>query len=217
MADPVSLQRYYGVEIPRDKDRIVFAWTERNKNPILKQLQAVWSPAPAHVLEISSGSGQHVAYFASHFPSTTFHPTEYVPSFFSSIRAYSYPLSNITPPQKLDVASDDWSRLTPQHFDAMLVVNLCHIAPWHVSEGLLKGVSKHLNGGYLLIYGPFKRNGAFTSESNEEFDRDLKRRNHAWGLRDTDDIQQLASQYNLVLDKVLDMPSNNFMLWIRKA
>lgn len=51
---------------------------ERNKGPILDVLLKILGPNfSGRILEIASGTGQHVAHFAKTFTKATFQPTEY--------------------------------------------------------------------------------------------------------------------------------------------
>ncbi|KAJ1980832.1 hypothetical protein H4R33_005388 [Dimargaris cristalligena] len=192
---------------------------ERNKQPLFDQLRPHIQSA-AHVLEVSSGTGQHVAYFASGCPSTIFQPSEFNRDLLPSIQAHidHFRLSNVRPPLFLDAANQtQWEPLAYHRYDLVLVTNLTHIAPWEVTLGLLRGASTILRTHrYLCIYGPFKRDGEFTTESNETFDRDLRAKNPQWGLRDIDDVAHAALIHQLKLVKVVDMPANNYLLFLVK-
>ena len=111
------------------------------------------------------------------------------------------------PPLDLDVTSDAWP---VDRADAVVCLNMIHIAPWRAAEGLLRGAARILpRGAVLYLYGPYKRNGRHTAPSNEAFDEDLRRRNPAWGVRDLTDVEKAASACGLRLRETVEMPANN--------
>ena len=65
---------------------------------------------------------------------------------------------------------------------------------------------------WLLLYGPFKYNGKFTTESNARFDDWLKQRDPASGVRDFEKVQELAATAGLSLQEDNPMPANNQLL-----
>ena len=186
--------------------RLDYPATQRNREPILAVLREVL-PASGTVLEVASGSGQHVAYFAEALPNLRWQPTDLDDALFPSIAAWAGHLDNVAPPMLLDVTSDDWPLA---HCEAVFCANMIHIAPWAACLGLLDGVSKRLGqGAPLCLYGPFMRNGAHTSHSNAEFDERLRARNLDWGVRDLDEVAREAQRRNLALARVFEMPANN--------
>jgi hypothetical protein len=98
----------------------------------------------------------------------------------------------------------------------VVVINLLHIAPWDCAMALLAGVSRLLPvGGSLIVYGPFRRHGAHTSDSNAAFDRSLRERNPLWGVRDLEAVEQLAGDSGFALEEVRSLPANNLCLLLR--
>lgn len=189
---------------------------ERNRGPILEVLRRVLPPRGS-VLEIASGAGQHVAFFAASLPGLRWQPSERDPSTFPSIRAWveHEGATNVEPPIVLDVCMDPWPVST---FDAIFSANLLHIAPWEACLGLVRGAGRHLvPGGLLLLYGPFKIGGRHTAPSNEAFDRDLRSRDPAWGVRDVDQVSAAAAPHGLVLEEPVPMPANNQTLVYRRT
>lgn len=181
---------------------------ERNKGPILDVLQRVF-PAAGRVLEISSGSGQHVVHFARHLPALEFQPSDIDEENLASIRAWlrDEPLDNVHQPTRLDVLDAVWP-IGP--IEAAFNANMIHIAPWACAEGLFAGLGRHLlPKGVFVLYGPFRIDGAHTAPSNEAFDADLRRRDPAWGVRDLEAVEALANQRGLVLTERVTMPANN--------
>ena len=205
---------------------------ERNKVPIadvLRNFKPFAGGASSSCLEIASGTGQHVAFFASTFPHVTFQPTEYsggssgpeAPAYgslnpvFASILAHSDGLSNVLAPVELDASSSEWPS---GPFDAVYACNVCHISPYSVTEGILRESAKVLkpNGG-LFIYGPFMVDGEHTAESNLAFDQRLRAQNAEWGVRDSTAIAAAAASCGLQLVAREAMPANNFVLAFEKA
>ena len=192
----------------------------RNHQPIWAVLQRYLDGKSGDVLEAGSGTGQHAVHFAAHSPGIVWWPSDLNERHLQSIaawRAFSG-LPNIKPPLKLDLANPDWSEATraggcPPSLLAIFCANVIHIAPWRVAEGLFAGAGRMLQeGGYLFLYGPFKRNGKHTALSNAVFDASLRENNPDWGVRDIDDVEKLASSCGLALREVVEMPANNLIL-----
>jgi SAM-dependent methyltransferase len=181
---------------------------ERNKEPILDVLRRVL-PKAGRVLEIASGSGQHVMHFARHLPQLEFQPSDIDDDNLASIRAWrsDEKLANVLEPVRLDVLAPAWP-IGP--CDAVFNANMIHIAPWACAEGLFAGLGRHLQpGGVLVLYGPFRIGGEHTAPSNEAFDADLRERDPAWGVRDLEAVEALARQQGLVLRERVPVPANN--------
>jgi SAM-dependent methyltransferase len=192
----------------------------RNHQPIWAVLQRYLDGKSGDVLEAGSGTGQHAVHFAAHSPGIVWWPSDLNERHLQSIaawRAFSG-LPNIKPPLKLDLADPDWSEATrtgggPPSLLAIFCANVIHIAPWRVAEGLFAGAGRVLQeGGYLFLYGPFKRNGKHTALSNAVFDASLRENNPDWGVRDIADLEKLASSCGLVLCEVVEMPANNLIV-----
>jgi SAM-dependent methyltransferase len=199
-------------------DPPVSAAAERNRHPILEVLRAEL-PRQGKVLEIASGGGQHVAYFAEALPGLHWQPTEPDVAQHDAIahRILAAGLANVAPPRALDVMAAEWP--VTGHFDAMLCINMVHISPWAATLALFDGACRHLApAGRLILYGPYLQQGT-TAPSNLEFDASLRRRNPAWGLRDLDAVTGVAASRNLRLARVIHMPANNLSLvfsWVRE-
>ncbi len=191
--------------------------TSRNKGPILEVLKEHLPPKGV-VLEIASGSGQHVCWFAHHLPDLIWQPSDGDPECLPSIEAWrqdSGLQDRIRPPVHLDVTALPWPT---QELDAVFCSNMIHIAPWEAAQALAQGAGAVLRpGGLLVLYGPFKRNGAHTAPSNQEFDADLRRRNPQWGIRDLADFDALAGQAGLDHHETIPMPANNLCVVWRKC
>lgn len=188
----------------------------RNGAAILEVLRAVLPPSGT-VLEVGSGTGEHVARFAAALPALTWQPSDPDGRALGSIRAHarSVGLPNLLPPLALDARETLWP---VERADAVLCVNVIHIAPYAATEGLLAGAGRVLaRGGPLVLYGPFRICGAHTAESNARFDADLRMRDAAWGVRDLETVLAAAAGHGLHLAERIAMPANNFCVVLRKA
>lgn len=191
--------------------------TLRNRDPILGVLQRVLPPNGL-VLEVSSGSGEHAAYFAPRLAPLRWQPSDIDPAACASIAVYVSEAAapNLLPPVALDVTSDTWPVAAA---DAIVCVNMIHIAPWEACLGLLAGAGRILASGtgILYLYGPFTRGGAHTAATNAAFDRSLRAQDPAWGIRDLDDVTDEAAKHGLELVETVEMPANNLSVIYRKA
>jgi hypothetical protein len=187
----------------------------RNRDAILAVLKRVL-PAQGSVLEIASGTGEHAAYFAARLPHLTWQPTDVDPAARASIaahRALATP-GNLLAPLELDVQAPVWP---VTQADAVVSINMIHIAPWSAAEGLMAGAGRMLAAGQpLYLYGPFQEDGHHTAPSNAAFDASLRARDPAWGVRDTGDVRALADRHGLVFVERVAMPANNLSLVFRR-
>jgi len=182
---------------------------ERNKEPILEVLRTLL-PDRGHVLEIGSGTGQHVVHFAPHFPKLSWQPTErrdQLPGLNTRIRREGH--TNILPAIELDVQGA-W----PDHpYAAVYSANTAHIMSWTAVCAMFAGVGRRLlPSSAFCLYGPFNQGGAHTAPSNAEFDRQLQERDPAMGLRDIEALEGLAHSSGLRLGQRLELPANNQLL-----
>lgn len=191
------------------------ASADRNKGPILGVLERVL-PRTGLVLEIGSGTGQQVAHFARALPELAWQPSDPDPDFRKSVAQWlaAERLENVSAPIDLDVRRRPWPIARA---DAIVCINMIHVAPWVATEALLGGASEVLPGGApLFLYGPYRRYGAHTAPSNAAFDAQLRAQDPTWGLRDLEAVVELAGAAGLELDEVVDMPANNFSVVFRK-
>jgi hypothetical protein len=185
----------------------------RNRDPILAVLRGVL-PARGLVMEVASGTGEHCAHFAAGLPELTFQPTEPEPEGRASVDAWCTGLANVRAALALDAASDAWP---VDRADAVLCINMAHIAPWQATLGLLRGAARVLGAGApLVLYGPWIRPGVVTAPSNLDFDASLRERNPDWGLRRLDDLVAAAGA-DFAAPEVVEMPANNVTLVLRRA
>ena len=158
----------------------------RNREPIFDVLRPLL-PKQGLVLEIASGSGEHVTELAQGCgPAVTFQPSDPDADARRSVDAWTRErgLGNVRPAIALDATSGSWPI---DSADVVFCINMIHISPWPATEGLFRGAADVLvSGGVLYTYGPYRRDGAHTSAGNAAFDRDLRRENPAWGIRDVE-------------------------------
>ncbi|GAA0321730.1 DUF938 domain-containing protein [Sphingomonas oligophenolica] len=169
-------------------------------------------PVSGLVLEIASGSGEHVAHFARELPGHGWQPSDPDASGRASIAAWCEGLANVLPPLDLDAASPDWPIARA---DALLCINMIHISPWEATIGLLAGAARLLPGGApLILYGPFLRADVPLAPSNAAFDQSLRARDSRWGLRSVEAVCDAAK--DLTLERIVEMPANNLSLVFRR-
>ena len=187
----------------------------RNAEPILEVLRRVL-PENGRVLEIASGTGQHVVRFAQALPALQWQPSDIDTQALETVdaRVAASGLDNIAPGRALDVCAPEWA---VEHADAILCCNLLHIAPWAVSEGLMAGAGRCLPAGApLVVYGPFRVDGQHTAPSNARFDDDLRARDARRGIRDIADVAACADACGLAHVETIPMPANNRVLLFRR-
>lgn len=188
----------------------------RNRQPILEVLRPRL-PAEGLMLEVASGSGEHVVHFAAALPHLVFQPSDPSPGARDSIDAWvgASGLANVRPAVALDATVLEWP---VRRAAAVLCSNMIHIAPWAAAVGLVAGAGRVLPaGGLLYLYGPFRLGGRHTAPSNEAFDRDLEERNAEWGVRDLEAVTALATTHGFTEPEVIDMPANNLSLAFRRT
>ena len=189
-------------------------------------------PPSGRALEIASGSGQHVSWFARHLPGWTWQPTEVAEASLPSIAAWSVldegdlaespaagagvgPLANVLPPLQLDVCAPAWP--VAGSFDAITCANMIHASPPPTLAGLMQGAGRHLApAGVLVTYGPYILDGEPLVASNVEFDAWLKTRDPSWGIRRLADVLAHARDAGLRLRERVAMPANNLMLVLER-
>jgi len=209
----MTSERFY--EAPAAGTRRSAPAALRNREPIAGVLEE-WLPPTGLVLEIASGSGEHVVHFADRFPALEWQPSDVHPDALASILAWRNEAGepNIREPIAIDAASSDWPL---DRADAVLSINMVHISPWASALGLLDGAARLLSAAApLILYGPWLRADVPTAASNLAFDADLKRRNPQWGLRRVEDIAIAAEDRGFKLEAIREMPANNLMLLFRR-
>jgi SAM-dependent methyltransferase len=188
----------------------------RNRGPILDILRTVL-PTQGVVLEVASGSGEHIVYLARQLPALDWQPSDPSPAARASIAAWTAAdrLTNVRPPLDLDAGALPWPVSAA---NAILAINMVHISPWAATQGLLHEAARLLPpAGLLYLYGPFIRAGVALAPSNAAFDADLRDRNGAWGLRDLAAVEAEAAEAGLEIEAVVPMPANNLSVIVRRT
>ena len=198
-----------------EEGRLVSPSAERNKGPVAEVLKQAL-PDCGLVLEIGSGTGQHVVHFAREAPQLTWQPSERDGECLQSIALWlaAEGPANVLAPLRLDVAEQAWPIASAA---AVVSLNMIHIAPWDAGMALIRGAAAVLGpGGLLFLYGPFRRGARHTSPSNEAFDRQLRGQNPAWGVRDLEEVAFYAAAYGFGPPETHEMPANNLSVVLRK-
>ena len=189
--------------------------TVRNRDFILDVLRDVL-PTTGIILEVASGSGEHVIHFARNLPHLVFQPSDPEPDALLSVAAWvkAANVANVRAPIVLDASQSFWPIASA---DGIICINMIHISPWDATVGLIKGAAAILPpGSPLYLYGPYKRKGFATAPSNEAFDRNLRDRKPAWGLRDLEAVVAIAQSAGFALPAVTEMPANNLSVVFRR-
>jgi SAM-dependent methyltransferase len=207
------------VSTPTADGRLDAPAFHRNWQPIWSVLAGFLQNKTGDVLEVGSGTGQHVVEFARKAPSITWWPSDPNENHLRSIAAWRHntKLANLRPPARIDLCDPDWGLRPglrpPPELLGIFCANVLHIAPWRVAEGLFAGAARHLRAdGRMFVYGPFMRNGKHTAPSNAAFDASLRNANAEWGVRDAGDVAALAARNGLRMIEIVAMPANNFIL-----
>lgn len=203
------------MSLPTEDARRFAPAVARNKAAITEVL-ARHLPASGLVLEIASGSGEHALHFAAHFPALRFQPTDPDAAALASIAAWQAEaqLPNLPAPLALDVMADAWP--VPKA-DAVLCINMIHIAPWEATAALIRGAARVLpRDGVLFLYGPFTQGGQHTAPSNAEFDASLRAQDARWGVRDLEAVAEIASAAGFAAPVREAMPANNLSVIFRR-
>jgi SAM-dependent methyltransferase len=197
----------------------------RNFEAIWQALAPYLDRAAGDVVEVGSGTGQHVVEFARRSPDVTWWPSDLNEAHLKSIDAWRMhaQAGNVRAPVRIDLTDPAWCPQMqdgsgPGPLSAVFCANVVHIAPWNVAEGLLAGAAKYLQpDGLLFLYGPFKQGGQHTAVSNAVFDTSLRNGNPEWGVRDVADLEEVAAGVGLALLDTVAMPANNLILVFGRA
>lgn len=187
----------------------------RNRAPIAAVL-ADELPASGTVLEVASGTGEHVLHFAATFPHLYWQPSDPDAAARASVSAWCSEagLGNVADPLAIDAAAADWPIARA---DAVVCINMAHISPLEASHGLVRAAGAMLpTGAPLIFYGPWLEQGVETAPSNLDFDQWLKARDPGFGLRQAEWMDDLAAARGLRRTRRVAMPANNIMLVYRK-
>ncbi len=188
----------------------------RNREPIFEVIGSVL-PSAGTVVEVASGSGEHVTFFAEKMPQLSWQPTDIDPDALASIDAHvaDTGLSNVNAALRLDTREEPWPI---SEAAAMICFNMVHISPWASTVGLIAGAGRVLPvGAPLITYGPYKFDGELPAPSNQAFDQSLRTRNSDWGIRDIVDMTRLAEAAGFTREAVHAMPANNHTVIFRRV
>jgi hypothetical protein len=189
--------------------------TVRNRDFILDVLREVL-PTTGLILEIASGSGEHVVHFARNFPGLVFQPSDPEREALLSVAAWvkDAEVTNVRAPIVLDASRSPWPIASA---DGIICINMVHISPWDATVGLITGAAATLPpASPLYLYGPYKHKRLETAPSNEAFDRNLRDRNPTWGLRDLEAVTTIAQSVGFSTPTVIEMPANNLSVVLRR-
>ncbi len=187
---------------------------DNNRQPILEIIEVLFADCK-EVLEVGSGTGQHAVYFAEKLPHLVWRSSD-LPENHAGIEAWlnEANLANTPPPVLLDVNQAHWPGL---EVDAVFCANTIHIIGWDSVRAMIAGAGQLLpDKGLLVLYGPFNYNNAYTSESNARFDVWLRQRDPDSGIRNFEDVDELANSAHLYLQHDYAMPANNRLIYWRK-
>lgn len=187
----------------------------RNRDPILSVLQRAL-PGRGLVLEIASGTGEHAVHFAAALPHLEWQPTDRTPESLASIDAWAAAAAvpTVRPALHLDVTDHPWPVAEAA---AVVCINMIHIAPPAATDGLLRGAAAVLPAGApLVLYGPFKVGGFHTADSNMAFEAWLKDQNPEFGVRNLEDVADLAAVAGFAAPETVQMPANNLTVVFRR-
>jgi Protein of unknown function (DUF938) len=197
-------------------DRQYAPATLHNRDFILDVLRDVL-PTTGVILEVASGSGEHIVHFAKNLPSLVFQPSDRDAGARLSVAAWAKDagVTNVRAPIELDASSPVWPILSA---DGIICINMIHISPWQATLGLIKGAAAILSPrSPLYLYGPYKRNGLQTAPSNQAFDQSLRGRDPNWGLRDLDAVGATAQALGFAAPVITEMPANNLSAVFRRV
>ena len=217
--DKLTIRFHWSQSVPDPKHSPA---AERNRQPILEALRHVL-PVQGAALEIASGTGQHVAWFAAGLPEWNWQPTDAQADGFASIAWWCADASvaNVKRPVVLDVMAPHWPSDGEEfsaRFDAIYCANMLHISPWATCAALMGGAARYLAArGVLITYGPYLERDVPTSQGNLNFDVSLRETNAEWGIRALDAVTHQAALAGLRLSARLEMPANNLLLVFKRA
>lgn len=207
------------VASPEEGQKLSAPAAERNKDAIIETLHH-FLPQTGNVLELASGTGQHVVALAEAFPNLTWQPTDVAPSRLGSINAWASDaaLENLKPAIALDATTPGWAG-TYAGQDGVLLVNLLHLISTVEAKCIVQEAAQALNpGGCLMIYGPYLREGLATSEGDQSFHSRLQAHDPEVGYKDYADVLRWGQSQGLDPVETIEMPANNlFLIWQKPA
>lgn len=175
-------------------------------------------PQSGQVLEIASGTGEHISHFAEMFGQLFWQPSDRDDARRESVEAWRnhVGLENLLPQVNVDVAADDWAGELKK-FDFVMVVNLLHLISGVDMLSFMRGAAEVLHdGGKFMIYGPFMRGGKLTSDGDAKFHADLQKQDALIGYKDIDSVVKQLGDCGFELVETVEMPANNMAIIVQK-
>jgi hypothetical protein len=188
----------------------------RNRGPLAAALRGVL-PARGRVLELGSGTGEHVVFLAAAFPDLLWQPSDPDPDARASIAAWSAEarLANLLPPLDWDLRVPRWQG---RPADAVLCVNVLHVAALECTEALCGGAARVLPpGGPLAVYGPFTHRGQPLAARLARLERTLRAADPALGVREVEAVAEAGRRHGLALAAELPMAEQGDVLLVLRA
>lgn len=195
-------------------DRPFAEAAEKNGPVILEVLQREFRDA-TDVLEIGSGTGQHAVMFAAALPSLRWQTSDLEDNH-AGINAWidSVGVDTVLRPVSFDVRTGN---VEAASCDAVFSANTAHIMGIDAVRRMFSVVGDALRAdGVFCLYGPFRIDGMFNTESNERFDAGLRQRDVTMGIRDLETLDDFGASGGLQRQRLYAMPSNNYIaVWKR--
>ena len=155
-------------------------------------------------------------FFAEEFPKLMWQPSDKSDELFWAIRERTDGVENVKKPVVIDLLTESF-RVMKESYVGVVNINMIHIAPWDACLGLFRLAREVISSdGFVYLYGPFKVGGLHTSESNNKFDISLRDRNSSWGVRNLEDVINVAKNYGFFDYDVHEMPVNNKSVIFKK-
>ena len=187
---------------------------ERNAGPILNVLKLELASC-ASVFEIGSGTGQHAVMFGKHLPHLSWQTSD-VAENCDGIRAWvrQAALPNVCEPLQTNVLVD---QCPDGSFDSVFSANTAHIMHLDAVRRMFRLVGDILPaGGAFVLYGPFRQQGRYNTDSNASFDRSLRQRDPGMGIRDIELLDEFGDDENMRRRRLYAMPANNHIaVWTK--
>lgn len=200
----------------RNDGRLSAPSAARNIAPILEVI-GPFVPSGGVALEVASRTGEHAVAFAEAFPDTIWQPTDIDAERLISIDAWRARkgIMNMRVAQVLDATAPSW-RTGP--FEMAVTVNLMHLIGAEDAQAVVKGVARNLlPGGHWFLYGPFRTQGLFRSDSDQAFHASLTEHDPAIGYKDIEEIEAWSVEAGLSHVALIEMPANNLVLVMRQT
>jgi len=204
MRPPIALE-----ERDSQDGRLFSPSAGRNQNVIAEELSR-FLPKNARVLEIASGTGEHGVAVLKQRSDIAWQFSDPDPDSRKSQLAWiNYEGLNLPDPLNIDMTFDWAAKLST--VDAIFCANMIHIAPIEALEGLAKSAAEIVKSeGAVRLYGPFLF-GETSAPSNMEFDKSLKSRNMAWGVRESEFVKHIFALNGFNRSELRPMPKNNHL------